>query len=102
MELFLAPDRSAELDMYKDGQTDAFGLAALPSKGLYRARQQHAGEYVRTPHLAVGYMAFDVHRPPFDDPRVRRAFVLAIDRETLADVVLRGHDSPATGGFILP
>jgi oligopeptide transport system substrate-binding protein len=45
---------------------------------------------------------FDVSQPPFDDVRVRRAFVLATDKETLADVVLRGRDSPATGGFIPP
>ncbi len=41
-------------------------------------------------------------RPPFDDLRVRRAFALATDRETVADVVRRGYDSPATGGFIPP
>jgi oligopeptide transport system substrate-binding protein len=33
---------------------------------------------------------------------VRRAFVLATDRKVLADVVLRGYRSPATGGFVPP
>ena len=47
-------------------------------------------------------MGFDVNRPPFDDPRVRRAFVLATDREMLADVALRGYVFPATGGFVPP
>jgi len=40
-----------------------------------------------------------VERPPFDDPRVRQAFVLATDRQTLAAVTEMGHISPATGGF---
>jgi oligopeptide transport system substrate-binding protein len=34
--------------------------------------------------------AFDVTRPPFDDVRVRRAISLALDRDALADEVLRG------------
>jgi oligopeptide transport system substrate-binding protein len=33
---------------------------------------------------------------------MRRAFALATDRETLADVVLRGYVSPATGGYVPP
>jgi oligopeptide transport system substrate-binding protein len=47
-------------------------------------------------------MGLNVSLRPFDDLRVRRAFVLAIDRETLADVILRGYVSPATGGFVPP
>lgn len=34
--------------------------------------------------------------------RVRRAFAMATDREALADVVIQGHVSPATGGFLPP
>jgi oligopeptide transport system substrate-binding protein len=34
--------------------------------------------------------------------RVRQAFVLATDRETLTDVVSRGYEFPATGGFVPP
>jgi oligopeptide transport system substrate-binding protein len=47
-------------------------------------------------------MGFDTSRPPFDDPRVRQAFALAIDRESLANVAFRGYVSPATGGFVPP
>jgi len=43
-----------------------------------------------------------VSQAPFDDPRVRRAFAHAIDKETLADVVLGGYYFPATGGFVPP
>ena len=47
-------------------------------------------------------MAFDVRRAPFDDPRVRRAFAYALDRETLAGVTLGGYFSPASGGLVPP
>jgi len=52
--------------------------------------------------MGATYVGFDVSRPPFDDPRVRRAFALATDKTTLADVVLRGYEFPAAGGFVPP
>jgi oligopeptide transport system substrate-binding protein len=39
---------------------------------------------------------FDTTRPPFDDPAVRRAISLSIDRDRLADEVLQGTRVPAT------
>jgi len=67
-----------------------------------RARRRHPGEYTSAPMLGATYIGFDVSRPPFDDLRVRQAFALATDKLTLADVVLRGYEFPATGGFVPP
>ncbi|MFZ5916409.1 MAG: ABC transporter substrate-binding protein [Chloroflexota bacterium] len=92
-------DHAIRLEMYKADELD---VVDLPPLEIDRARQKHAGEYVSFPLLNTEYVGFDVSRPPFDDPRVRCAFALATDRETLADVVLRGHVSPATGGFVPP
>ena len=39
---------------------------------------------------------------PFDDPRVRRALVLAADREAFTDTLFQGQNTPATGGFVPP
>jgi oligopeptide transport system substrate-binding protein len=47
------------------------------------------------------YLQFDASRPPFDNPQVRRAFVLGTDRQTL--VKIASPDCfPATGGFVPP
>jgi oligopeptide transport system substrate-binding protein len=43
-----------------------------------------------------------VHRPPFDNPRVRQAFALSIDKDTLNYIVLKGIVFPATGGYVPP
>jgi ABC-type oligopeptide transport system substrate-binding subunit len=95
-------ERLAGLEMYEADSLDIFFINHFTAAERDRARQRHAGEYVLVPEMGTFYVGFDVSRPPFDDPRVRRAFVLATDRETLADVVLRGYAAPALGGFIPP
>jgi oligopeptide transport system substrate-binding protein len=88
------------LESYEADNLDVFAQL-LPPTEMDRALQRHAGDYVSPPALRTTYLGFDVSRPPFDDPRVRRAFVLATDRETLPDA-LGGYHSPAAGGFIPP
>jgi len=90
------------LQMYEEDGLETIFFGDLSRADWDRARQRHAGEYVSAPWLATFYIGFDVTRPPFDDPRVRRAFTLATDRERLADVAMRGYVSPATGGFVPP
>jgi len=48
----------------------------------------------------VDSIYFITDRPPFDNPDLRRAFVLATDREKLAREV--GNKLPATGGYLPP
>jgi oligopeptide transport system substrate-binding protein len=102
VELSLHADPSVRLEMYEANGLDILDMMFFPPAELDDASQRHAGEYIPGPRLWTPYVGFDVSRPPFDDVRVRRAFAFATDRETLADVALRGHDSPATGGFIPP
>ncbi len=66
----------------------------------FRVRQRHSDEYVLIPEMATSYMGINASRPPFDDPRVRRALVLATDREAYVNVVLHGLADPPTGGFV--
>jgi len=47
------------------------------------------------PYLATYYYIFNTTRKPFDDPRVRRALALAIDREMLVERVVKGEKTPA-------
>jgi ABC-type oligopeptide transport system substrate-binding subunit/DNA-binding SARP family transcriptional activator len=102
VKLFPLAEWSARLQMYDQGELDVLGIKFFPSTERESARQRYAQEYVSGPSLETYYVAFDASRPPFDDVRVRRAFVMATDREMLADGVMQGYVSPATGGFVPP
>ena len=47
------------------------------------------------------YYAFNVEKPPFDNAHIRRAFSMAIDRQSIIDNILKGGQSPA-GYFSYP
>jgi ABC-type oligopeptide transport system substrate-binding subunit/class 3 adenylate cyclase len=90
------------LEMYEAGSLDVVGLGSIPVPDLDRARQAHAGELVSAPELETDWVSLFPTGPPLDDVRVRRALVLATDRESLADVVWGGTDFPAAGGLVPP
>jgi len=99
VELFLSDlEPAASLEMYEGDRLDVVDVTSFE---VGRVRQRYAGEYRRFPQLVTVYLQFDVSRPPFDDVRVRRAFVLATDREALVKTASPGC-FPATGGFVPP
>ncbi|HUL03656.1 MAG TPA: ABC transporter substrate-binding protein [Gemmatimonadales bacterium] len=82
-------------------------LAALVSGEVDFAGIQpaHAGFVEGKPHLAVvAYpmltpyaVVFNKRGPPFDDPKVRRAVSLAVNRQEIVDGYLYGFGAPAFG-----
>jgi ABC-type transport system substrate-binding protein len=102
--VFMSP---GQLEMYEADELDVlfvWGLAAADRTRpelQARIKRRHAEEYLPIPWPSVFGVVFDVARPPFDDVRVRRALVLATDRQTLAPVITGGFGaSPATGGIV--
>ena len=76
--------------------------------GKIASWREHAPEQLRIdPTLQTVFLRFNTSKAPFDDPRIRRAFSLAIERDTLARTVLQGSRQPApsltppsTGGYV--
>lgn len=47
-------------------------------------------------YLGTYFIRFNVTKKPFDDPRVRRALALAIDKQTLVKKIMRAGEEPAS------
>ncbi|MCB9098176.1 MAG: peptide ABC transporter substrate-binding protein [Anaerolineales bacterium] len=58
-------------------------------------------ELITTPGLDVSYLGFNVNKPPFDDPKVRQAFNLALDKQRMVKIVFQGN-VPAANGIVPP
>ncbi len=54
-----------------------------------------------TDTLSVFYIGFNVNEPPFDDPKVRQAFNLALDKQRMIRLVSQGT-LPVANGIVPP
>jgi ABC-type oligopeptide transport system substrate-binding subunit len=88
LSIFSPPDRGRLLELYEADLLDIGSFETSSPKEIDHLRQRHAGEYMTQPSSGVTYLVFDVTRPPFDDPRLRRALAYAADRDALAHITL--------------
>jgi oligopeptide transport system substrate-binding protein len=90
------PDENAELTRYRADQLQV--TAAVPRGQFDWIKDHLAAELHIGPQLNTYYYGFNLARPPFKDhPQLRRALSLVIDREKLAQRVLRVGELPAYG-----
>jgi ABC-type oligopeptide transport system substrate-binding subunit len=101
VELCLSDDWSSLLQLYESDELDVLRLWSIPPNELNRVRHRFVGEYLTWPGTGTFYVCFNVSNPPFNDPRVRRAFAMSIDKEW-CQAVLQGITFPAMGGFVSP
>lgn len=88
------------MSMYETGKVDVVPVSLSELGRVTDPANPLHNELVSVTELSVYYMGFNAAAEPFNDPKVRRAFSLAIDRDKLVKVVLKGAAQPARG--ILP
>jgi oligopeptide transport system substrate-binding protein len=90
------PDENAELARYRGGEIQ---ITDVVPRGQFDWIKAHLGDQLHVgPQLATYMYGFNLRRAPFrDNPKLRRALSLVIDREMLVERVLRVGELPAYG-----
>jgi oligopeptide transport system substrate-binding protein len=95
VEMPIILEESTEFALYENNELDTAGVP-LPELDRVKADPVLSAEFVNAPDPCTYYYGFTNNKPPFDDVRVRRAFVQSVDRQSLIDNVIKGGQVPAT------
>lgn len=69
----------------------------VPSELIPFAKKNFPDEMRQEPYVGVRFLRSNIRREPFDNPKVRRAFALAIDQKAICEKILQGGQQPASG-----
>ena len=89
----LMDDENAMLTAFRSGELDFIENMPIDEIPALIA----AGDLHIVPYIGTYYVSFQVQKAPFNDPRVREALTLAIDRTYITDSVTRAGQVPADG-----
>jgi oligopeptide transport system substrate-binding protein len=92
IRMFMVNEKTTALAMYEQGQLDFVDNHSIPIFEKDRLSKQRG--FKRVPQLRGYYYGFRTDRPPFHDPRVRQAFMMAVDRSVFPNI-LHGGQIPA-------
>jgi oligopeptide transport system substrate-binding protein len=92
--MYMVNEKTTALAMYEQGNLDFMDEShSIPT--LEKPRLAKMPGYKLVPQLRGEYYGFAVDRKPFDNPKLRKAFSLAIDRDVFPKILLGGR-TPAS------
>lgn len=94
-EINFYPVESQQVEerMFRAGQVHQTYEMPLSKVMSYRKEEPHLTRIF--PYFGTYYFRLNVTRKPLNDPRVRRALSMAIDRQAIVDDILKGGEIPA-------
>ena len=87
-------------NFYAAGQADLIMDKGLAPPSLLDALKSRP-DFHAAPFLGSYFLRFNSSKPPFNDPRVRKAFSMAIDRKSITTKITRAGESTALS-FVPP
>ena len=94
VELLTISEETTDVNRFKAGEVD-MTYNALPTD-MFASLKTELGDQVKvTPYLCTYYYEFNTKKAPFDNPKVRRALSLALDRDVIAEKVMQQGQTPA-------
>jgi len=91
LDFYLIDDAKTALTMFENGEVDM--ISDIPTEDMPRLKQE--GKLKVFPQLATYFYRFNTTKKPFNDPRVRKAFAMAIERQAIIDTILQAEQKPA-------
>lgn len=91
----LSDSNTTVLSMFENNQLDVVDEPLPPTAEIPRLLKE--GKLKVHPYLGTYFYEFNTKKAPFDNPKLRKAFALAIDRQALVDTVTKSGEKPATG-----
>ena len=95
IHLAMIPDAATALDGYRQGNLDSLDpYGGLSADDVDHLREDPVlSQHLKiVPSLCAHYYGFNTTKPPFNELLVRKAFIAAIDRETLVTSVVKLGD----------
>jgi oligopeptide transport system substrate-binding protein len=90
---------NAALNLYERGQADVvWDKELIPAQLLDILRRRP--DFHTYSYLGTAFLRFNVTRKPFDDPRVRRALALAVDKERIVKKITKAGEIPVS--YLVP
>ena len=87
-------------NLYASGQADLMMDKGLVPPALLSEIKKR-DDFHAAPFLGTYFLRFNCQRPPFKDPRVRRAFSLVVDKPSIVERITRAGEVPADS-FVPP
>ncbi len=87
--MYMINEKTTALAMYDQGQLDFVDNESIPI--LEKEKLSHRRGFKHVPQLRGYYYGFVVDKKPFDDPRVRKAFMMAVDRNVFPNILHGGE-----------
>jgi len=93
IKFYLIDDQNAMLNGFDSGELDY--IDDVPINEIPRLLE--SGALTVVPYIGTYYVEFQTQKAPFDDPKVRQAFTLAIDRNYIVENITQTGQLPASG-----
>lgn len=90
---------ATETASYQGGEIDYAGAPTgeIPTDQIQPLSEQLKDEFKLTDIASTYYYEFNTKEKPFDNVKIRKAFAMAIDRQSLIDNVTKAGQTPAYG-----
>ncbi|GIP51727.1 peptide ABC transporter substrate-binding protein [Paenibacillus vini] len=99
VNMSLVESGATELTSYRNDELDRAGHpnGEIPTDQIPIVQKELADEYKVKGIASTYYYQFNANAKPFDNVKIRKAFSMAVDRQTLVDKVTMGGQIPAYG-----